>query len=216
MKTKTLLFLLASVMPAAAFASDKLVEIKIELPKANIVGTPVPIKIENLEAAPAKREPLMVPEGTSNIALNKTVTASDKLPIVGELSYVTDGDKDADEGYEVELAPGVQWVQIDLEKESSIYAICLWHYHRQKRAYRAVVVQVSNDPKFENGVTTVFNSDFDNTAKRGAGKDKAYIETNEGKLIKVDGAKARYVRLYSAGNTSNTGNHYVEVDVYGK
>ena len=29
------------------------------------------------------------------------------------------------------------------------------------------------------------------------------------------GAKGRYVRLYSSGNTSNDMNHYVEVEVYG-
>ena len=29
------------------------------------------------------------------------------------------------------------------------------------------------------------------------------------------GAKGRYVRLYSNGNTTNDLNHYVEVEVYG-
>lgn len=205
--------------PAAAAPrapAGNLVEFKIELPKANIVGTPVPIKIENLEASAAKRVPLMVPEGTKNIALNKPVTASDQYPIVGDLTLVTDGDKDADEGFEVELAPGMQWVQIDLEKESDIYGISVWHYHRQKRAYRNVIVQISNDPEFKKDVTTVFNTDFNNSSKRGAGKDKHYVETNEGKLIPVNDVKGRYVRLYSTGNTSNTGNHYVEVEVYGK
>jgi len=50
------------------------------------------------------------------------------------------------------------------------------------------------------------------------GKARHYTETNEGKLIDVlaRGIKARYVRLYSNGNTSNDLNHYIEVEVYGK
>jgi hypothetical protein len=47
------------------------------------------------------------------------------------------------------------------------------------------------------------------------GKDKEYIEVAEGKLIDPKGAKGRYVRLSSSGNTTNDLNHYVEVEVYG-
>jgi hypothetical protein len=81
--------------------------------------------------------------------------------------------------------------------------------------YRDVVVQVSDDKDFINGVTTLFNNDHDNTSGLGVGKDKEYIETYEGKLVDAKGVKARYVRLYSGGNTSNDMNHYVEVEVYG-
>ena len=49
----------------------------------------------------------------------------------------------------------------------------------------------------------------------GAGKEKEYIEVAEGRLIDPKGAKGRYVRLYSNGNTANDLNHYVEVEVYG-
>ena len=76
-------------------------------------------------------------------------------------------------------------------------------------------MQVSDDPKFKTGVTTVFNNDHDNTSKLGAGKEKEYIEVAEGKLIDPKGAKGRYVRLSSNGNTTNDLNHYVEVEVYG-
>jgi len=43
-----------------------------------------------------------------------------------------------------------------------------------------------------------------------------YIETNQAELIDATGIEARYVRLYSNGNTANDLNHYVEVEVYGK
>jgi hypothetical protein len=152
----------------------------------------------------------MVPAGTTNLARGKKVTASDNEPVVGTLDLVTDGDKEGDEGSWVELAPGKQWVQIDLEKEAAIYAIIVWHFHSQARVYRDVVVQISDDPTFSKDVTTI----FDNTA--GTGKDKAYIETYEGKLIDAKGVKGRYVRLYSNGNTTNKLNHYIEVEVFGK
>ncbi|MDR2863730.1 MAG: discoidin domain-containing protein [Puniceicoccales bacterium] len=193
------------------------VKIKIDPPVYIVFGTPAPIKIDNFDPIKAtKPAEFLVPEGTTNIAKNKPVTSSDKSPIVGELSFVTDGDKDGDEGFEVELAPGFQWVQIDLSAKSDIYAINVWHYHRQDRAYRHVIVQISDDAEFKTGVTTVFNTDIANENKLGVGKDKHYIETNYGKFIPVKDVSGRYVRLYSAGNTSNPGNHYVEVEVFGK
>ena len=51
---------------------------------------------------------------------------------------------------------------------------------------------------------------------QGIGKDMNYVETAEGKLIDARGIQARYIRLYSNGNTNNDLNHYVEVEVYGK
>ena len=77
-------------------------------------------------------------------------------------------------------------------------------------------MQVSDDPDFITNVETLFNNDHDNSLGLGAGKDKNYIETNEGKLINAKGTQARYVRLYSNGNHKNDMNHYLEVEVYGK
>jgi hypothetical protein len=71
----------------------------------------------------------------------------------------------------VELGPGKQWVQIDLAKDANIYAVLIWHFHSQARVYRDVVVQVSDDPTFKSGVTTIFNSDFHNELGLGTGKD---------------------------------------------
>ena len=191
-------------------AQDK-VPLKTDLPKPLFVGTPVPIKVPNLEPAPkGKRPDFLVPVGTVNLAKGKKVTASDSDPVIGTLDLITDGDKEGDEGSWVELGPGKQWVQIDLEKPSDIAAVIVWHFHSQARVYSDVVVQVSDDPKFEKDVTTIFNDSVD------GGKDLAYIETYEGKLIDAKGAKGRYVRLYSKGNTTNKMNHYIEVEVFGK
>jgi len=198
------------------WAEDQ-VALKTDLPKPLFVGTPVPIKLSNLEPArPGKRPDFMVPAGTFNLAKGKKVTASDSDPVMGTLDLITDGDKEGDEGSWVELGPGKQWVQIDLEKDANIYALMVWHFHSQARVYFDVVVQVSDDPKFEKDVTTIFNADASNELGFGAGKDLAYIETYEGKLIDAKGVKGRYVRLYSKGNTTNKLNHYIEVEVFGK
>jgi hypothetical protein len=204
------------LLGSRTLAQDK-VPLKTELPKPLFVGTPVPVKLSNLEPPrEGKRPDFLVPAGTTNIALGKKVTASDKEPIMGALDLITDGDKAGDEGSWVELAPGKQWVQIDLEKSANIYAILVWHYHSQARVYLDVVVQVSDDPTFAKDVTTVFDADAQNELGFGAGKDLAYIESYEGKLIDAKGVKGRYVRLYSKGNTTNKLNHYIEVEVFGK
>ncbi len=190
--------------------------LELELPKPMFVGTPTNIRTPNLEKITGKRRgPFYVPKGTKLLSLNKPVTSSDMMPIIGELEYVTDGEKSGEAGYYVELGPGLQYVQIDLGDIYQIHAILVWHYHSQARVYRDVVVQVSDDHDFISDVKTVFNNDHDNSSGLGIGRDKEYIETNEGRLMDPRGVKARYVRLYSNGNTSNDMNHYVEVEVYG-
>ena len=207
--------LVAATVPARAQDPAK-VELKLKLPKPMFVGTPRNIRTANLEAVTGRpRAPFFVPAGTKLLSLGKPVAASDMAPVIGEVGFVTDGEKSGEDGYFVEFGPGKQWVRIDLKESAAISVILLWHYHSQARVYRDVVVQVSDDKDFVTGVTTVFNNDHDNTSGLGIGKDKEYIETNEGRLIDAKGIRARYVRLFSNGNTSNDMNHYVEAEVYG-
>ena len=205
----------ASSSSGASATSGGGMALTTEIPPELIEGTPQPIKVPNLEQAPTSAPVLMVPKGTTLLSAGKPITGSDDFPIIGELAYITDGDKEAGEGYFVELMDGLQWVQIDLGAPAKLSAIWLWHYHSQARAYHDVIVQVSNDPKFESGVTTLFNNDYDNSAEIGKGSDKPYVETRFGKLLDAKGKQAQYVRLYSNGNTANDMNHYIEVEVYG-
>ena len=185
----------AFAFAAAAFAGTKV--LKLDVPPAGLEGTPVPVNLANLDKSKAPNPQPTVPEDVQLISKGKPVTASDDFPLQGDLSQITDGDKGASMGSVCEIMGGLQWVQIDLEKTAEIFAVAIWHFHSQERAYNDVVVQVSDDPEFKKDVKTIFNADHDNSAKLGAGKDMAWIETNEGKLIVVDPAvKGRYVRLY--------------------
>jgi F5/8 type C domain len=216
MLTKNCSLLAVLLVATAALAQDKVV-LNTKLPPPLFVGTPVPINVPNLEPPiRGKRPDFLVPAGTINLAKNKKVSSSDDSPDVGTLDLVDDGDKAGDEGSWVELGPGKQWVQIDLAKKANIYAVLVWHFHSQARVYRDVVVQVSDDPTFKSGVTTIFNNDFHGDLGLGSGKDLNYIETYQGKLIDAKGVSGRYVRLYSNGNTANKLNHYIEVEVWGK
>ena len=197
--------------------APELAPLDIELPGAVFDDTPQDNRVPNLEKPLGRpRPPFMAPAGTRNVALGKPVSSSDEEPIIGEVEMITDGDKEAADGSYVELGPFDQNVTIDLEAVHNIYAVVIWHYHKQPVVYFDVAVQVADDPDFITNVRTVFNNDSDNSIGLGVGKDMHYTETNEGKLIDAKGVKARYLRFHSKGNTRNDLNHYIEVEVYGK
>jgi hypothetical protein len=191
--------------------------IPIVLPKPLFEGTPVNIKVPNLEKPLGRpRDPFLAPAGTVNVALHKPVECSGPPPTLGDVDMLTDGEKAGTDGTYVELGPGLQYCTIDLGARHTIYAILVWHYHKQARVYNDVIVRTADDPDFLENVVTLFNNDHDNSSGLGVGKDLNYVETAEGKLIDAKGVEARYVRLYSNGNHENQLNHYVEVEVFGK
>jgi len=209
------LCLLGPGLVSTANAAD--VPLPLELPRPMFAGTPKPMNLPNLEKPrPGRRPAFMAPAGTVLLSAGKPVTSSDDFPIIGDIEFVTDGDKDGSDGYFVELGPELQWVQIDLEQNARIHAIVVWHFHLSPRAYHDVVVQVADDAAFSTNVRTIFNNDHDNSSSLGRGQDPAYIETYEGRLIPVGDETARFVRLSSHGSTSDGMNHYVEVEVFGQ
>ena len=210
-----LLTVLASALALAATATAADVPLKVEVPKPLFAGTPRPISLANLEPANAKRPDIMVSADVKLLSKGKKVTSSDSLPVIGELSFITDGDKTGIDGAYVELGPNTQWVQVDLGSTAKIAAVAVWHFHSQARVYHDVVIQISDDAEFKKGVTTIFNTDDDNSSKLGKGSDKSYVETNNGRVIDAKNTNGRYVRLYSNGNTSDELNHYCEVEVFG-
>lgn len=214
---------LIALAAAGAYAEDTAAAagdqeaLPIELPEAFFGGTPLDYWGPNLEPEDFKdRPPFLAPKGTVLVSKGKPVTSSAADPQVGKLAQITDGDKDYAKSALVELADGVQWVQVDLGAEHEIYAVIIWHYHEGKRVYFDIVAKVSNDAAFEKDVTVIYNNDHDNSAGLGVGEDKEYIESNKGRLIDAKGVKGQFVRAYSNGNTANEKNHYVEVEVWGK
>jgi hypothetical protein len=208
-----------SLRPAvtqANTAAPEMLPIDIKLPKPMFIGTEKDIRVPYLEPLTTTRSPFLAPVGTTNVALGKSIYSSDEEPFIGEIEMVTDGDKEAADGSYVELGPFAQHITIDLEAEHDIYAVVIWHYHKQPQVYFDVVVQVADDQDFITNLRTLFNNDIDNSAGLGVGKDKHYVETYNGKLIDANGVKARFIRLYSNGNNFNDLNHYIEVEVYGK
>ncbi len=209
-------FMAADLLTANANAED-LKPINIELPKPMFVGTPQNLNVPNLEKPLGKARPaFLAPAGTKLVSFEKPVASTDEEPIIGEIDMITDGDKEAADGSYVELGPFLQHVTIDLGAKHDIYAVVVWHFHKQPRIYFDVIAQVADDADFVKNVKTIFNNDIDNSAGLGVGQDKHYVETAEGKLIDAKGVQGRYVRLYSNGNNNNDTNHYIEVEVFGK
>lgn len=207
--------LTAAQAPAAPV--QKLVPIPIVLPQPMFEGTPQNLKVPNLERPRWKaRDPFLAPAGVVNVARRKKLVGSDMEPAIGELGMITDGDRSAEDGSEVELGPGRQQVTVDLGAIHEIYAVLFWHFHKTPRVYFDVVVQIADDLAFTRNVRTLFNNDHDNTSGVRQGKDMNYVETSEGRLVDAKGSLARYVRLYSNGNSANELNHYIEVEVFGR
>jgi len=195
----------------------ELTAVEIELPQNVSSDIGLSIGVPDLARPTGKpRPPLMVPEGTANIALGCPVAASDDMPIIGELAQVTDGVKEAGFGNFVELMDGLQWVQVDLGQPSEVYAVVFWHEHEEPRVYYDVIVRLADDAEFTRNVRTVFNNDRDGSAGLGTGDDLHYVDNFEGKLVLVGGEVARSVRLYSSGNNIEDVNRYTEVEVYGR
>ena len=199
-----------------AAAGGDLAPLPLQLPSPTAKGTPDDLpKGPNVEQFSDKPPPpFMAPKGVKNVALGKKVSCSVEKLFTGNLAQITDGKKEPDDDQVVEMRKGVQWVQIDLEKEYPIYAIALWHDHRWLQVFHCIVVQAADDAEFTKNVRTIFNNDFDNTAGRGAGTDKEYFETQFGKVINGKGMKSRYLRFYSRGSSMTAYNVYQEIEVY--
>lgn len=209
-----LLQLIAFTTPAFCADDAGKQPLNLKLPDATLKGTPEDLpKAPNIEPPPDKASKFMVPKGVENVALGKPVTSS-VAPYTGELTQITDGKKNPEDADAVEFKKGVQWVQVDLGKPYDIYAIAMWHDHRYIQVMRCVVVQVSDDPEFKTGVTTLFNNDKENLAGQGAGKDREYFETRFGKIVDGKGTKARYVRGYTKGSSQGAMNAWQEIEVY--
>ncbi len=191
------------------------IPLALDLPLHTLKGTPEDLpsgpNVEPLsDTAPP---PVQVPNGVKNVAAGKAVTSS-VSPYLGELDRITDGKKDPLDEDAVEFRSGTQWVQVDLGESFPIHAIAMWHDHRYVQVIHDVIVQISDDPEFKTGVTTLYNNDTDNSSKLGVGTDREYFEMQFGRVVAVKGIKARYVRGYTKGSNQSGLNCWQEIEVY--
>ena len=205
----------AWVASSARAAEGETVPLKLNLPAHTLKGTPEDLpKGPNIEPVSDKPPtPVQVPKGVVNVAAGKPVTSS-VAPFLGELSQITDGKKEAFDDDAVEFRKGTQWVQVDLGEQYAIHAIAMWHDHRYVQAIRDVILQVSNDPEFKTGVTTLYNNDVDNSSGQGVGTDREYFELEFGRVVPARGIKARYVRGYTRGSSQTALNCWQELEAY--
>jgi len=227
MSPKSLPVLRFSAVAAAGamlvFAAD-LVELDLGLTPDAVTkatpGNPKGLKPPHLRPE-VKRAPFMVPPGLRNVALYKPVTSSTEEPVIGDVDQVNDGLKKSGDFDFVELAPGHQWVQIDLEEMRTISAIAIWHFYKNATIYNDVMVQVADDAAFTKNVRTLFNNDHDNSAGMGKGKDTAFYTRWWGEIVDARGAnqagtRARCVRAYPANGVAGETVKFVEIEVHGK
>jgi hypothetical protein len=204
--------------PKAAASAEGKVPLEIKLPTPGFKGTPKDIQlsdyVEPLSDKP--RPPMMVPAGLKNLAKDAKLTCSDKNANAETLAKLNDGDKEASDSSIIFFRKGTQWVEMDLGKPAELFAFVIWHAHNSAKVYHDVIVQAADDADFTKNVQTIFNNDQDNSSGLGAGKDKEYFETHEGKLIDAKGIKAQYLRFYSKGSTESALNEYSELEVYGR
>lgn len=202
-------------LSSRAQADQGTVPLVLNLPNHTLKGTPEDLPSGPHIEPPSDKAPppLLVPAGVKNVAAGKPVTSS-VPPFLGELTQITDGKKEPTDEYAVEFKKGLQWVQVDLGATHAIYAIAMWHDHRYVQAMRDVILQVSDDPEFKTGVTTLFNNDVDNSAGFGVGTDREYFELEFGKVVPAKGVKGRYVRGYTRGGSLSALNCWQEIEVY--
>jgi len=205
---------LLTAFSAASVAADT-EALKLNLPAHTLKGTPEDLPIGPNVEPPSDKPPapVQVPKGVVNVAAGKTVTSS-VAPFLGDLKQITDGKKEAFDDDAVEFKKGVQWVQVDLGEAYAIHAVAMWHDHRYVQAMHDVIVQLSDDPEFKKDVTTIYNSDTDNSSGLGVGTDREYFELQWGRIALAKGVKARYVRGYTKGGSLSALNCWQELEVY--
>lgn len=136
------------------------------------------------------------------------------------LNVINDGKLDGYSAYRGDQTENVysketNYVQVDLGKNCYIDSMNLvFYYWATDRVYNNVVIVGSNTADFANPVI-LYNADQENFFGFGEGSDESVVATSDG--IDIDtSASARYLRVYTKGNTNNSSVHIVEFSVYGE
>lgn len=173
-----------------------------------------------LPAAAAAPVEVNVARGITDVTTNGIAARNGK-----RLSTVTDGNRSASEYALIATESTAKYIQLNLGEPHSITKVNILNDYNPEapRTGKDLIVQLSNDPTFATGVTTIYNNDADNSAGLGAGTDAEYAEPPTGAGLTVtlgSPAAAQYVRYWANGHTRTQTNAYnamntpVEVEVY--
>lgn len=171
------------------------------------------VAVRGNEISEAAEYEYVVVNGPKNVALNKPVTFSCEVTgSKGTTDVINDGIYD--EWYYVGAnESGPQWAQIDFGKEYTIDRVNMCIYRTW--GIWGAIIQFSNDPTFETGVTTVFNNDQDGNAGQGIGPDENYYtEDYYGTDFTFEPVTARYMRCWNEGNWGNGSMTWTEIQAY--
>jgi formylglycine-generating enzyme required for sulfatase activity len=178
-------------------------------------GPPPGDNVENGKDTRERKDKVFLPPGCRLLSLHCPVKVSDPA-LLGEPEMVTDGIRTAENMEFIDMAPGKQWVRIDLGASREIHCVWLWLRDRlEVVAYHDVIIQVSDDLNFYES-TTVFNNDHDNSSSVGKGTDKEWEEMLYGRPVTFPPVNGRFVRVMTNGRSLDDTNHFTEVAVYGK
>ena len=106
-----------------------------------------------------------------------------------------------------------RYIEIDLGKSFNLCKLNMFRYYKDSRMYGATTILLSDEIDFSNAIQ-IYNSDTRNVHGFGAGNDRKYIETYDGKEINFNTTRARYIRIYVYGRDGATTDHFVELEVY--
>ncbi len=198
------------------------VKLEPEFPRLLYTAAPSPPpgwkEVENPAITWKRKDNVVISEGCRLLSHRCPVTVSDPAPL-GDPACVTDGVRSSEDGNMIDMAPGKQWVQIDLGVSCEVHCLWLWLCHKQPWvSCRNVIVQVSDDAVYSsNGRgTIVLNADRDGSEGMGKGTDMDWEETINGRPVTFPPARGRYIRVWTNGRTLDDCNIFTEVAVYGK
>lgn len=201
---------------------------------------------QKIEDEPIKSE-------RTNLARGKNVSFSEDASEASRRDDAVDGNKTNPDNYSDpgRNNGGAQWLQVDLGGLHHVEEVNLYRYWNGTRKYHDTVVLLSPDSSFDPTKTLVLwngNRDADRewpaslsgtqgeTHKLPKGEKEEYIETKDGKNMKVYGEgvswldtdtktplpkdgehfDAGYIRVYMNGSTEGNTNHVVELEVMGE
>jgi prepilin-type N-terminal cleavage/methylation domain-containing protein len=114
-------------------------------------------------------------------------------------AILTDGNTASNPYYGA--SAGLVSVTVTMAAAQDVSSVKVWHYYADGRTYYATKTEVSEDGT---NWSTVYDSAVSGT----------YQETAAGKTFSFPQRKVRYIRDWLNGSSSNTSNHWVEIQAY--